>query len=98
DPYAKATDGPVRWDEGAFGYELGHPDGDLVQEKRPQLGAPRGVVVDTTFDWEDDAPLGTALHRSIIYEAHVRGLTQTHPGVPEELRGTYGGIAHPVIL
>lgn len=98
DPYAKATDGPVRWDEGAFGYELGHPEGDLVQEKRPQLGAPRGVVVDTTFDWEDDAPLGTALHRSIIYEAHVRGLTQTHPGVPEELRGSYSGIAHPAIL
>jgi len=98
DPYAKATDGPPRWERGCFAYPLGGPEEDLALETRPQLGAPRGVVVDTSFDWEDDAPLGTALHRSIIYETHVRGLTQTHPGVPPELRGTYAGVAHPAIV
>lgn len=98
DPYAKALDGPVRWEQGCFAYPLGGADEDMVAEARPQLGAPRAVVVDTSFDWDDDAPLGIALHRSIIYETHVRGLTQTHPDVPPELRGTYSGVAHPAII
>lgn len=98
DPYAKALDGPVNWDQGCFGYPLGGAEEDMVAEGRPQMGAPRAVVVDTSFDWDDDAPLGTALHRSIIYETHVRGLTQTHPDVPPELRGTYSGLAHPAII
>ncbi|MFT3768914.1 MAG: malto-oligosyltrehalose synthase [Minicystis sp.] len=56
------------------------------------------MVVDNGFDWEGDAPLRTPLHRSVIYEAHVRGLTMRHPEVPESLRGTYLGVAHPAIL
>ncbi|HEX5658522.1 MAG TPA: glycogen debranching protein GlgX, partial [Polyangiales bacterium] len=98
DPYAKALDGAERWEEGCFAYELGHADGDLHKAEKPQLGAPRGVVIDPEFDWEGDEPLRTPLHRSVIYEAHVRGLTKLHPDVPDALRGTYAGLAHPAIL
>jgi isoamylase len=98
DPYARAIDGTERWDAGCFAYELGGPDGDLRPVETDQLGAPRGVVIDDEFDWEGDAPLGTPLHRSVIYEAHVRGLTMRHPEVPEALRGTYAGVAHPAVI
>jgi isoamylase len=98
DPYAKALDGKERWDEGCFSYELGHSDGYLRRAEHPQLGVPRGVVIDSEFDWEGDEPLRIPLHRSVIYEAHVRGLTMLHPEVPEALRGTYSGIAHPAIV
>jgi isoamylase len=98
DPYARALDRPERWDAGCFSYELGHPDGDLRRAEQPQLGVPRGVVVDPEFDWEGDEPPRTPLHRSVIYEAHVRGLTKLHPDVPEALRGSYAAIAHPAII
>jgi glycogen operon protein len=98
DPYAKAVDGTERWEAGCFAYDLDQPEADLRVTDRPQLGAPRGVVIDTQFDWEDDAPLRVPLHRSVIYEAHVKGLTKLHPDVPEPLRGTYAGIAHPAII
>src|SRR5262249_14785023 len=54
---------------------------------------PRCVVVDESFDWEDDRPLRTPWHETVIYEAHVRGFTKLHPGVREDLRGTYAGLA-----
>jgi isoamylase len=98
DPYARAVDGVERWDAGCFAYELGAPDGDLHASAVDALGAPRAVVVDERFDWGDDEPPRTPLHRSVIYEAHVRGLTMRHPEVPEALRGTYGGVAHPAIV
>ncbi len=98
DPYARATDGVERWERGCFAYPLGAPDGDLVPTNEEQLGAPRGVVIDPTFDWEDDEAPAIPLHRSVIYEAHVRGLTMRHPDVPPELRGTYAGVAHPAII
>jgi isoamylase len=98
DPYAKAVDGKERWEDGCFAYQLGNPDGDLVKVEQAALGVPRGVVVDPEFDWEGDEPLRIPLHRSVIYEAHVRGLSMRHPDVPEALRGTYAGIAHPAIV
>jgi isoamylase len=98
DPYAKALDDVEHFDRGCFAYELGGEHGDLVMQKAPQLGAPRGVVIDESFDWEGDQPPRTPLHRSVIYEAHVRGLTKLHPELPEALRGTYAGIGHPVIV
>jgi isoamylase len=98
DPYAKAVDGVERWDRGCFAYPLGHPDGDLRANDAPQLGAPRGVVIDTDFDWEGDTPPRIPLQRSVIYEAHVRGLTMRHPEIPEAMRGTYAAIAHPAIV
>ncbi|MEO6418790.1 MAG: glycogen debranching protein GlgX, partial [Polyangiaceae bacterium] len=98
DPYAKAVDDVEHWDKGCFAYELGHANGDLKMNEQPQTGAPLGIVIDPTFDWQGDVPLRTPLHRSVIYEAHVRGLTKKHPGIPEALRGTYAGIAHPAML
>jgi isoamylase len=98
DPYARAVDGVERWDAGCFAYEFGGEDADLHVRNAAALGAPRAVVVDSAFDWEDDAPPATPLHRSVIYEAHVRGLTKLHPEVPEALRGTYSGVAHPAVI
>ncbi|MYZ07222.1 glycogen debranching enzyme, partial [Streptomyces sp. SID2999] len=50
------------------------------------------------FDWGDDRPPRTDYHRTVIYEAHVKGLTMRHPGLPDELRGTYAGLAHPAVI
>jgi isoamylase len=98
DPYAKALAAPERWDLGCFAYELGGPEGDLCVSRKPALGAPRGVVIDTQFDWEGDVLPRTPLHKTVIYEAHVRGLTMQHPDVPPGLRGTYAGLAHPAVV
>ena len=96
DPYAKATAGVERWDDGCFAYVPGGDD--LTLNEKPQTGAPRGIVIDPQFDWEGDTRPQTPLHRSVIYEAHVRGLTKLNPNVPEELRGTYSGVAHPATI
>ncbi len=98
DPYAAAVDGVERWDAGCFAYQLGSPEEDLKPSTQPALGAPRAVVIDPEFDWGDDAPPRTPLHQSILYEAHVEGLTIEHPEVPEAVRGTYSAIAHPAIV
>ena len=90
--------GVERWERGCFAYALGAPGADLTPATDDQLGAPRAVVVDPAFDWEGDAPPGIPLHRSVIYEAHVRGLTMLHPEVPPALRGTYAGVAHPALI
>ncbi|HEU4537167.1 MAG TPA: glycogen debranching protein GlgX, partial [Polyangiaceae bacterium] len=86
------------WAAGLFGYERGAPGADLTRAEHDQTGAPLGLVVDPAFDWEGDAPPNVPFHRSVIYEAHVRGLTMRHPEVPPELRGTYEGVAHPAIV
>ncbi len=59
---------------------------------------PKGVVLDSRFDWEGDTKPGTPLHKSVIYEVHVKGFTARHPEIPEALRGTYAGLAHPASL
>ena len=90
DPYAKALSGMITWDDATHGYTIGHPDADLSYDERdsaPFLS--RCVVTDGAFDWGGDQPLRTPLHDSIIYEAHVKGLTMRHPEVPAQLRGTY---------
>jgi glycogen operon protein len=95
DPYARATTGAEDWDKGAFGYMDGD---DAKPNTYPQLGAPLGVVIDPSFDWGDDRPPNVPFHRSVIYEAHVKGLTMTHPGIPSVLRGTYAGVAcEPIV-
>jgi glycogen operon protein len=96
DPYAKAVSGVERWEEGAFSYDLAH--GDLVRNEADQRAAPAGIVVDTRFDWEGDAPPSIAMHDSVIYEAHVKGLTIRHPAIAPALRGTYGALAEPPIV
>jgi glycogen operon protein len=98
DPYAKSLDGVERWSDGCFSYSLDDRRGDEHPTDAPQLGAPRAVVIDPSFDWEGDVRPRTPLHRSVIYEAHVRGLTRLHPDLPEHLRGTYAALGHPVII
>jgi isoamylase len=99
DPYAKAVAGKVDWSQPVFAYPLGSPAQDLEMDERDSAaGMPKGVVLDTDYDWEGDRPLRTPWHRTVIYEAHVKGLTARHPDVPPELRGTYAGVAHPAII
>jgi glycogen operon protein len=94
DPYAKAIARDLRWSDELFGYRIGDPRADLSFDERDSAPfAPLGMVVDTAFVWGDDRPPGTPMHKSLIYELHVKGFTQRHPDVPEELRGTYAGLA-----
>ena len=95
DPYAKATAGEIDWDQSLFGYEFGDPDSRNDADSAAHMT--HGVVINPFFDWEGDRSLEIPYNESIIYEAHVKGLTQLHPDVPEELRGTYAGLAHPAI-
>jgi isoamylase len=99
DPYAKALAGPVRWEHHPFAYMFDQPGEDWVLDDQDSAaGVPKAVVIDQAFDWQGDAPLRTPLHRTVIYEAHVKGLTKLHPDVPEEIRGTYAGAAHPAVI
>jgi isoamylase len=100
DPYAKALCGQVDWSAPMFGYPVtGEDDADLERDPQENAwGVPKGVVVDPRFDWGSDRLPKTPLHRSIIYELHVKGFTEQHPDVPEELRGTYAGLAHPAAI
>lgn len=99
DPNTKAVAGTIDWHDSLFGYEIGSPDEDLsmsTTDSAPFM--PKCVVIDPTFDWEDDTPPNIPFHKSIIYEAHVKGFTKMHPDIPEEIRGTYAGLAHPVTI
>ncbi|WP_213450749.1 glycogen debranching protein GlgX [Rhizomonospora bruguierae] len=96
DPYAKAVDSDVDWDPALYGYEMGHPERMSTTDSAPFM--PKGVVVNPYFDWDSDRKPDTPYHHSVIYEAHVKGLTQRHPEIPPELRGTYSAIAHPAIV
>ncbi|MFK0191436.1 glycogen debranching protein GlgX [Kitasatospora sp. NPDC090308] len=96
DPYARAIDGQIDADPALCGH---HPDDPGRPDDRDSLGhVPLGVVTDSAFDWEGDRPPGHAYHETVVYEAHVKGMTQRHPDVPEELRGTYAGLAHPAVI
>jgi glycogen operon protein len=96
DPYAKAIDGTIAWDEALFGYHWGEPDSQNDEDSAAHL--PKCVVINPFFDWDVDRPPRRPYHETVIYETHVKGMTETHPGVPENLRGTYAGIAHPAII
>ena len=99
DPYARAIDGDIRWDEAMYGYEFGHEDGDLSRNDSDSAAfVPKSVVVADDFDWGRDTRPRTPLHETFIYEAHVKGFTMKHPSVPPELRGTYAGLAHPAAI
>lgn len=96
DPYAKAVAGIIEWDDSLFGYDLHHEEKDLsFSETDSAPFVPKSVVIDESFDWEGDKLPKTAYHHTIIYEAHVKGLTRQLDGIPENLRGTYAGVAHP---
>ncbi|WP_219416343.1 glycogen debranching protein GlgX [Pseudonocardia nigra] len=96
DPYAKALDGPVQWDEAVFGYRFTEPEQRNDTDSAPFV--PKSVVVNPFFDWGSDRAPKISYHESVIYEAHVKGLTIAHPDIPEDLRGTYTGLAHPAMI
>ncbi len=99
DPYARALAGAVDWSGPVHGYRLRDRRADLARDARDDAAAvPRGVVVDPAFDWDDDRPPRIPWHESVIYELHVKGFTRCHPDVPEALRGTYSGLAHPAVI
>jgi glycogen operon protein len=98
DPYAKALTGRVDWDAPVFGYPVDSGD-DLIRDDADDArGVPKGIVVDDAFDWSGDQRPNVPLNDSVIYEAHVKGLTARHPDLPPELRGTYAGLAAPPIV
>jgi isoamylase len=99
DPYARAIGRAVRWDDAMFGYHIGDPSGDLSCDDRDSAPfAPLGAVIDRRFPWGDDRLLRTPWHKTVIYEAHVKGFTALHPDVPPQLRGTYAGLATPPVI
>ena len=101
DPYAKAIDGQIDGDESLFSYhfETATPTTPRSQHATTACGHTMlSVVINPFFDWGTTAPRGHEYHETVIYEAHVKGLTMTHPDIPEEIRGTYAGIAHPAMI
>jgi isoamylase len=99
DPYARALAGRLDFSHHPYAYPFDQPGEDWVlDDTNSAAGIPKGVVVDNSFDWRGDKPPRIPWHRTVIYEAHVKGLTMRHPGIPEELRGTYAAVAHPLII
>ncbi len=99
DPYAKAISGTVQWSEAQFGYPLGGPQGDLEPARGDSAGGmPKCIVAESAFSWGNDEPPQVPWNRTVIYEAHVKAMTMRHPDVPEELRGTYLGLATDPII
>jgi glycogen operon protein len=94
DPYAKLIGRDVRWADELFAYKLQDPQADLSFDDRDSAPyAPLAVVIDPAFTWGDDRPPRTPWHKTLIYELHVKGFTQLNPYVPENLRGSYAGLA-----
>ncbi|GLY76845.1 glycogen operon protein GlgX homolog [Actinoallomurus iriomotensis] len=96
DPYARAIQGEVEWNEALFAYRFADPGARNDDDSAPYV--PKSVVVNPFFDWGDDRAPRTPYHETVIYEAHVKGLTRRHPDIPEAERGTYAGLANPVMI
>ncbi|CEG09009.1 Glycogen debranching enzyme [Afipia felis] len=100
DPYAKRLAGRLVWSDAHFGYRTGSSREDLSFDRRDNArGMPKAVVIDETFNWgrRENRP-NVAWADTIIYEAHVKGLTQTRDGVPPHLRGTFGALSCPAVV
>ena len=94
DPYAKVIGRDIRWGPEMFGYKLGDPAADLSCDDRDNAAlAPLGAVVDTSFNWGNDAPPRRPWHQTVLYELHPKGFTMLNPAIPPEQRGTYAGLA-----
>jgi isoamylase len=97
DPYGKAVDGLWEWTEAIFPYHFTDPENSKNELDSAPFVA-KSVVINPFFDWGNDRPPSTPWHRTVVYETHVKGFSRTHPGIPQELRGTYAGMAHPVAI
>ena len=111
DPYAKAITGDLGWGPEVYGFDQADhtapdytapdytaPDYTVPDHLDSAAFMPKAVVIDPTFDWGDDSPPDTPLHRTVVYETHVRGISITHPDVPDELRGTYSAMVSEPVL
>ena len=96
DPYAKAIEGDIDWAQACFSYTWGEEESFNDEDSAPHMS--KSVVISPYFDWENDRHPRTPYQDTVIYEAHVKGLTQTHPGIPEDVRGTYAALSHPVMI
>jgi glycogen operon protein len=96
DPYAKAIDGKVDWHPSLFSYDFDSPGDRNDDDSAPHL--PKAVVVNPYFDWGTDRPPNRPYNETVIYEAHVKGLTFLRNDIPLELRGTYAGLSHPSMI
>lgn len=96
DPYTKAIDGTIEWNEASYGYQPEHEDLDLsFNETDNAPFVPKGVVINDFFNWEEDKSPDIPHHETIIYEMHVKGFTKLAPGIPEKIKGTYAALSHP---
>ncbi|MDT4993419.1 MAG: isoamylase [Actinoplanes sp.] len=96
DPYARAVDADIEWHPSLYAYDFDNPDEMSDLDSAPYMA--KGVVVNPYFDWGNDRRPDIPYHHSVIYETHVKGLTERHPDVPRDLRGTYAAIGHPAII
>src|SRR3954470_4367720 len=96
DPYAKAIDGQIDGDPSLFSYDFKNPKKITTDDSAGHTML--SVGVNPFFDWGSDRAPGHEYHESVIYEAHVKGLTKLHPGIPKEIRGTYAAVGHPVMI
>lgn len=99
DPYALEVRGELRWHDAAFGYRVGHRQQDLSFDRRDSAFImPKCVVVDPAVTWGNDRPPNVPWDQSVIYEAHVKGMTASHAGIAPQLRGTFAGFADPSVI
>src|SRR5690349_22835999 len=96
DPYARAVDSDIRWHPSLYAYDFANPDQMSDLDSASYMC--KGVVVNPYFDWGNDRRPDIPYHHSVIYETHVKGLTERHPDVPKDMRGTYAAIGHPAII
>ena len=97
DPYAKAIDGRIAWNEALYSYRFGdHQRRSTTTTRRRTPSAP--WCINPFFDWGNDRPLRIPYHETVIYEAHVKAMTMRHPEIPADIRGTYMGLVHPVMI
>ena len=99
DPYAKAITRGLRWTDALFGYRVGDPMEDLSRDDRDSApDTAKCILVDPAFTWGEDRRPATPWNRSVIYEVHVKGMTERHPAIPPDIRGTYLGMAQEPVL
>jgi isoamylase len=99
DPYARQLYGRIRWHDALFGYRMGAHRADLTPDRRDSAPMmPKCVVEDPAYHWGDDRPPRTPWIDTVIYEAHVKGLTTLHEGIPDQHRGTFAALGHPAIV
>lgn len=95
DPYAYSINGTVNWNDALFSYMMNEPSEDLSYNTADSAHfIPKSIVIDKVFDWQGDTRLNIPLHKTVIYELHVKGFTKLATHIPKPLRGTYSALSH----